>query len=320
MRAFRLVEPRKFELVELPDPVIGDGQALVRLRETAVCGSDMLSYLGTLPTTRYPLNVGDPCHECVGDIIESKLDGYRPGDRVMFFPPGTGGLAELGVAPSAERVLHLPEGNLTELLVGQLLGTVIHAARELGDVMSARVAVVGQGPAGQLFSHLMWNLGARMIIAIDKVPERVAVSPRMRATHALQVGRDDVVERVKELTSGRGADVVIEAAGYDETIDLMVELVRRHGKMLLFGAAKHLRVSYPVRTMMGKRASLFTAAGPDIELDTRQALDYIADGRIDVKPILTHRIPFERAPEAYELFAERKDGCIKVILDYGTRR
>ena len=316
MRAFRLVKPRTFELVELPDPVCGDGQAVVRMREVAVCGSDMVSYLGTLPDQKYPTGPGNPCHECVGEIAESRLDGFTPCDRVMIFPQG-GGLAELSLVNSPSRLIKLPaDGDLTELLMGQLLGTVMNAMRQLDGMLSDKVAVVGQGPAGMLFNHLAWNLGAGMVIGIDKVPERLAISPKMHATHTLRFGRDDIPKTIKDLTGGEGVDTVIDAAGYEDALDLGVNIVKKRGRILLFGISKQPKITYPIREMMAKRATLVAIAGPDQERDTKQAIRYIAEGRIGVRPILTHRFPFERTPEAYEMFADRKDGCVKVVVEF----
>lgn len=317
MRVVRLLAPRNMEIVTRPDPSIGAGEVLLRMQEIAVCGSDLPHYLGTHPHD-YPEPDGVPAHECVGTILESNLEGYRPGDRALFFPLRQDGLQELVVAKRPSQLLKLPEdGNLSEWIVAQVAGTIIHALRELGAVMSDRVAVIGQGPVGQIFNHLLWNLGAHTIIAIDKVPERLKVSPLMHATHTLQVGKDDVPGAVRALTNGRGVDTVVEASGYDETLSLMIDLVRRDGRVLMFGMPKHPAITFPILQMYNKRLRVVTTTGPDTELDINMALTYIRQGRLDVKPILTHRFKLDRVREAYELFAERRDGCVKVIVEMG---
>jgi len=306
------------EFVNLPDPTAGPGEVLVRLQEIAICGSDLVAYLGTQPRP-YPDRDGRPAHECVGVVVESHLNGYAPGDRVLYFPRHQDGLREYVVADDPIQLLKLPaEGNISEWMMAQLLGTIIHAARELGSVMSDKIAVIGQGPVGQLFNHLMWNLGAHLVIGIDKIPERLAVSRKMCATHTLQVGRDDIAAEIGKLTNGRGVDTVIEASGYDETLAMMVTIARRDGRVLMFGQPKHLDITFPIMAMYNKRLKVVTTSGPDVELDIHMALRYIQDGRINVKPILTHRFPFERVKEAYDLFAERRDGCIKVVVEFST--
>ena len=316
MRAVRMSAPRKMEIIEVPDPKIANGQVLVRLTEIAVCGSDLITYLGTQPR-EYPANLGKPAHECVGIVVESSLDGYRKGDRVLYFPPDEDGLCEYVVATNPIQLLKLPaDGNISEWMIAQLLGTVIHAAKELGSVMSQRVAVIGQGPVGMLFDHLLWNLGARQIIAIDKVPERLAVSPKMHATHTLQVGKDDVVAAVQELTGGLGADLVVEAAGYEGSHELMLDLVRQDGRILMFGCPKNLTSTVDMYQWYRTRAKMITTWKPSVEDDIHVALEYIVQGRIDVKPILTHRFPLDRVNDAYGIFADRKDGAIKVIVEF----
>ena len=315
MRAVQMPAPRMMEFVELPDPTIGPGQVLVRLTEVALCGSDLVTYLATIPR-EFPAQVGKPAHECVGVVVESQLDGYAPGDRVLYFPPGQDALREYAVAETPDQLLKLPDyGDISEWMMAQLLGTVFHAVRKLGCVINDRIAVIGQGPVGQLFNHLMWNMGAQTIIGIDVIPERLAVSPKMHATHTLLAGSDDVHAGVRGLTDGLGADLVIEASGFDETLAMMIELVRRHGRILMFGSPKHLTAELPIKQVFSKRLDIFTTAGPDVEKDIHMALRYIESGRIDVTPILTHRFPFEQVHEAYEVYAERQRGCVKVIVE-----
>jgi len=315
MRVIRLLGPRKIEIVSRPKPTIRPGEALVRMSEIAICGSDLLPYLGSQPR-EYPGVDGYPAHECVGTVAESDLDGYQPGDRVLYFPLHQDGLQEYVIAAKPTQVLRLPaDGNISEWMMAQLSGTIIHALRELGTVMSDRIAVIGQGPVGQIFNHLLWNFGAHTIIAIDRVPERLKVSPQMHATHVLQVGKDDVVAAVHALTGGRGADVVVEASGYDETLSMMIDLVRRDGRVLMFGMPKHLTVAYPIMQVYNKRLKMVATSGPDVELDINMALTYIRQGRLNVKPILTHRFKLDQVQEAFELFAERRDGCIKVVVE-----
>lgn len=315
MRAVRMVAPRKMEIVEVPPPAITDGTAVVRLLMNAVCGSDLITFLGTQPRN-YPGELGSPSHECVGVVQESCIDGYVAGDRVLYFPPPVeNGLREI-VCAEAHQLLKLPaDGDLSELLLAQLLGTVFRTSRELGSVLGQTVAIIGQGPVGQLFNHVMWNLGARQIIALDVVPERLQVSPLMHATATANVRSDDPRAFVAAATGGRGADLVIEAAGYEETHRLMIDLVRRDGRIVMFGVPKFEMSSVNLFSWYHKRAQMVTYHVPDVQGDIGLALDFIVQGRVNVKPILTHRFPLTHVQDAYDLFADRRDGCIKVIVE-----
>ncbi len=310
-----MIAPRTFELVEIPDPEPGPGDVLVRLTEVAICGSDLVAYLATLPR-EFPDQVGRPAHEVVGIVESSGMEGFEKGDRVLVFPPGQNALREWAVLTSPEQLLKLPDdGDISVWMMAQLLGTVIHGLRAVGEVMSEKVAVFGQGPVGQFFNHMMWNLGAQTIIGVDRVPERLAVSPKMHATHTI-LGEtvDEVVPKVLELTGGIGPDVVIEASGYDETINMAYNAVRKEGRLLQFGAPKHATQEFAVRNIYDKRLRVFGTIGPEKERDIHQALRWIQDGRFDPSPIITHRFPLEQAQEAYEMYAERQNGCVKVIV------
>ena len=316
MRAIQTTAPRTMDFVETAKPTVRSGEALVRMQEVAICGSDLVSYLGTQPF-KYPLAIGKPAHECVGTIVESDIAGFSPGDRVLYFPPRQDALRELAIAENASQILKLPaHGDISHWLLAQLLGTVIHSARLLGSVLGERVAIIGQGPVGQLWNALLRNLGARTIIGIDMVPERLEVSPRMGATHALRNTGPDVITSVRDLTGGRGADIVIEAAGYTSAHQLMFELVRQDGRICMFGHPKPLNSEIPIYRWYERKAQVITSWRPDVEGDIGLALELIEQKRIDVIPILTHRFPFSQVHEAYELFAERRDGCIKVIIDF----
>lgn len=315
MRAVQMVARRKMEIVQAEEPVLSERRAIVRLLRNAVCGSDLITFLETQPR-EYPGELGSPCHECTGVVVESRLDGYAEGDRVMYFPPPVeNGLREL-VAAEAHQLLKLPaEGELAQLLLSQLLGTVLRTTREIGSVLGQSVAVIGQGPVGQLFSRVMWNLGAKRVIGLDIVPERLRISPRMGASDVVNSSQGDAAERVRQLTEGRGADLVVEAAGYEETQRLMIELVRQDGRVVMFGVPKLRNSKIDLFAWYKKRAQLLTFHVPDVQRDIALALQFIVEGRVDVKPIITHSFPLSRVQEAYDLFADRRDGCVKVILE-----
>lgn len=320
MRAIRLTAPRTMESIEIPKPSPDAGEALIRLTEIAICGSDMGFYLDTYGI-KFPGKIGFPAHECVGFVEHSEIDEFSVGDRVLWFPRHQDGLQQYVIAHGPEQLLKLPsDGPISRWMMAQLLGTVIHALRELGDIMSERIVVIGQGPVGQLFNHMLWNLGAKMVIAVDRIPERLTVSRAMRATHTVLVGRppveyrEQLVERVREITGHPGADVVVEASGYDETIRMAIDCVRRDGRVLQFGQPKHTEQQFSMWDVYQKRLHLVSTTGPERGRDYSMALDYIREGRINVDPIITHRFPLDRVQDAYELFAERKDGCVKVIV------
>ena len=112
-------------------------------------------------------------------------------------------------------------------------------------------------------------------------------------------------------------DVVVEASGWDDSINLAYEIARRDGKVLQFGAPKHRTQTFSPRHIYDKRLKVFGTVGPDVERDIHMALEYIVQGRLDPSPMITHRFPLNRVQEAYEMYAERQNGCVKVIVELG---
>ena len=136
------------------------------------------------------------------------------------------------------RVVPVPEGmDPTTAVMCQPVGTVLFACRRLGSVMGKRVAVLGQGAIGLTFTRLLASAGAKEIVGIDLLDERLAKAAEQGATATVNPMREDVVGAIAELTGGEGADVVVEAAGTEEAVDLLSSLVRPYGTLVLFRTA-----------------------------------------------------------------------------------
>ena len=173
MKAAHVVAHRQIEMFEADEPNIEDfpgGSIKVKAHMTAICGSDSPRFVLKYPDAVYPMNIGTSIHECIGTVVASSSDRFQPGDFVQARPTaGIGGLAEYYI--SSERVgVHLVDYEpLDELLMSQPLGTVIWACRKLGNILNQDAVVVGQGPMGLLMTHLLSNLGAKTVVAVDTV-------------------------------------------------------------------------------------------------------------------------------------------------------
>lgn len=324
MKAGQIVAPERIEIVEAERPDILlertnpgalQDNVLVRTLNAAVCGSDHPLYLGG---GSYPAPAGMSLHESIGIVERTWTDRCKVGDLILAVPTGSDAMAEyfIGIGPS---VVRLPvESGLPreQLLMAQPLGTVIYCLRKLGHWFNAEVAIVGQGPMGLLFTSMMRNMGAALIIGIDQHANRLDASHRMGATHTINTAETDAVEAVKEITEGRMADLVIEVVGEEDTFNLCIQLTRRNAHLINFGVPRKNQYTMDFGTLFRKNLKVITSVGPDVSIDYPRAMQLIAERRIDVAPLITQVLPFAKSQEAFHLATRRKGECIKVVVDF----
>jgi threonine dehydrogenase-like Zn-dependent dehydrogenase len=334
MKAARITEPMKIEIVEVEKPEAEEGQILVQNKMAGICGSDMPAFLRERPM-EYPLAPGVPGHECVGVIVQSRCKEYKEGDEVLATPMGTRGFAEYFVSIPASTV-RLPVGDMRDkFVVAQPLGTVIHACRKLFhpllrpargesgplDVESWRlpgmkVAIVGQGPIGLLFTAMMRSMKADVIMGVDLVGYRLEASTKMGATHVIDGSSSDPTEMVNEITDGAMADLAIEAVGKDSTVNDCFALSRRGGAVLAFGVPRKSVYELVFPDLFRKELKLLGSVGPEVQIDFPPAVDLVANGKIDVSHIISHVMPLDDIQKAFEMAAQKKDGAIKILLEF----
>lgn len=320
MKAAQIVAHQRFEIVDVEQPDIKKAppdSVLVKVQKASICGSDMPFFTTKRSDSEYPLPLGLPAHECVGVVSETTSNRYKEGDEVLSLPNGTRGLAAYFLS-TTPRTVPLPKFERKELiLMSQPLGTVICAFRKLGNLINLDTVVLGQGPMGLLIAHLLSNLGARTIIAMDKLDYRLAASKKMRATHTVNVTKDSPIEAVRDITGGRMADLVVEVVGHQtETINQCLDLLKRGGAILAFGVPDD--EIYPIRfaNLFSKNIKLIGSVGPDVQNDFPLAMDMIAQGRIDVSPMITHEIPLTQVQRGFEMALHKTDNAIKIVLNY----
>lgn len=323
MLAGQVTAPRRLDMVEVPIPEAGPGQIVVQLEAGAVCGSDLPYFLcelehPALAGLKLPLPPSLSLHELIGRVAQSRTPRFKEGDRVLALPFAPHeGLGEYFLSAD-ELAIPMPEGPADRLVLSQPLGTVVHACMKLPNVLGWTAVVVGQGPIGQLFNGLLRTMGATRIIGVDLLDERLEVSRKMGATHTLLANAESDAEvraAIKELTGGAGADLVVEAVGSQVGLNTCLSLIRRNGIVMSFGVPHYNQYDLAFRDFFVKEGRLINSLGPDIQREFPIAVDLIANGTIDVSPIVTHHYPLAQAHEGFSLFADRQDGAIKVILE-----
>jgi L-iditol 2-dehydrogenase len=334
VKAVRVEKAGSVSVVDVPVPVIGPGEALLRTRVVGICGSDLLDW--------YVRKKADTIlgHEIAGEIVEvgAGVDNFAPGDRVVPHHHASCGVCEecrsgrpvhcqqwrtsrLDPGGMAEFV-RIPAGNLSrdtrktpaaltdeDATFVEPLSTVVKAFRRGSYVPARSFLAVGLGTTGQLAIRLARSLGAARIAGADRVASRLDLAKRSGATETIDVSRGSPSE------AGR-FDFVFVGPGKADVIEGALRAVAPGGTLLAFTmAAPEERLSLSPHDLYFDEVEIVPSysAGPE---DMGEALELLASRRVAVGDLVTHRFPVERAREAFARAAQ-PEGSLKVLLTFG---
>ena len=320
MRAIVFDEPRKIHLIDdAPKPEPGEGEVVVQCSHIALCGTNMGPYTGDgrWGEIDWPPPAGWLGHENIGRIVQSRCPEWEEGTLVLAHPDDYNGFVEF-IVSKPEGLARLPSDvpDVGAMVVAQPLATVLRAMVRTGPVVDQRCAVVGQGPMGLIFSHLIGRSGAKQVIGIDSIPWRLEWAKRFGATDVIDASSENVVERVRELTDGRMVDFCVEAVGKPDALTTAAHLPRRQGRLYVFGVPHHDAQSFPWFHTVGNETEIITSMGPECMEYFQTAVDMIVQGRVDLTDMVTPRMPWEQAAEAFEMYADpaNAEGSLKLTL------
>jgi L-iditol 2-dehydrogenase len=316
MRVAKIIAPRRIEIFDEPIPELDKGKVLVRLEKAAICGSDLPYFRDKHPDSAYPFASGYSGHECVGVVESSDSLDYNKGDFVLTLPPYLDGFKEYYLV-TPDRLMHMPRQKDTSvMLMTQLLGAVVHCCRRINNVWGMNTVVIGQGPVGLLFNSMLKNMGATRVIGVDILDYRLRIAKEMGATHTIDSSKQNVSEIVKDITKGNMADLVVEACGYEETLNMSFDLARHDGVVAFFGICLKESPGLNFNQLFRKELRIIASVGPSIEIDYAYALRTIMADQIEVERLITHTLPFVNIQEGFEIAVNRKEEVIKVILEF----
>lgn len=336
MKAAVLRGPKQLRIEEVPPPEPAYGEVLVRVKATAICGTDISIYQGKTPV-RYPRIIG---HESAGEVVEAGegVRGLKAGDRVVMSPTsycgacpaclaGYANICENGglfgrefdgtyaeyVTLAENRAFRLPDSiSVLEATTFIVLTTVVYAQRKIALLPGSSVAVIGEGPAGLLHTRFAKLRGAEPVIGVSRSQWKLDLA---RSTFGADwTVREAVEERVRELTGGRGADLVVESAGTAATLNLATELVRPGGTILAFGITppqveqfRSYALYYKDLTIVGSRAMQ--------PMDWAYSIALAERGKVDLGTMITHRLPLEELAGGFELLHDRSQQVLRVVVE-----
>jgi threonine dehydrogenase-like Zn-dependent dehydrogenase len=319
MRAAVITAPRTCDLCEVDTPVPNAGQVLIRVQGSGVCGSNLPLWQGR-SWFSYPGQPGTPGHEGWGRVVaiaesRSTARDLRVGDRVAFL--SNHAFAEYDVA-DASSVVALPSSLDDRDVPGEPLGCAMNIWRRSKIHPEHTVAVVGIGFLGALVTQLAAGIGAR-VIAISQRPYSLELARRLGAAHCLELGLGDleIVRRVEELTEGAGCDRVIELVGHQRPLDLAAKLCRVRGRLVIAGFHQDGPRQIDMFWWNWRGLDVINAHEREPAAyvsGITAAIDGVTTGRFDPTTLYTHRVPLDRAHEAFELLESRPDGFVKALV------
>ena len=347
MKALTFHGKEDIQFTSLEDPsIVMPGDAIVRISACAICGSDLHVYHEREKGIEHGTARG---HEFTGEIVEIGKDvrTFRPGDKVMspfttscgrcfycklglscrclngqlfgWIEHGKGlhgGQAEYVRVPLADSTLmKVPEGVSHEeaILLGDVLSTGFFCARQAEVKPNGVYAVVGCGPVGLMAVVAAREFGAENLFAIDVVPERLAKAREFGAI-PIDASKQQPAEIIHEATEGRGADGMMEAVGSHSAVRLAFELVRPGGVVSSVGVCNDEHLAFSPVDAYNKNLTYRIGRCPARSV-MEQLIPLVQRRKYNLGSIFTHRMKLEEGRQGYEIFAGKKDHCLKVLLE-----
>jgi threonine dehydrogenase-like Zn-dependent dehydrogenase len=317
MRAAVLTGPGRIEVRQVARPSPGPGQVRLRLEGCGVCASNLTPWSGP-DWMNFPTEPGDLGHEAWGvvDAVGANVTGVKPGDRVAALTYR--GYAEYDLA-EAENVVRLPDTLAGQPFPGEPLGCAMNIFRRSGIEAGQTVAIIGIGFLGAILTRLATEAGAR-VIAISRRPFSLDLARGMGAAETIPMeDHNGIIARVKELTEGRFCDVVIEAVGKQWPLDLAAEICKERGRLIVAGYHQDgpRQVNMWLWNWRGLDVINAHERDPKIYMQgIREAVDAVAAGRFDPKPLMTHEFALDRLGEALDATRDRPDGFLKALVRF----
>lgn len=311
MRAASIVGPGAVEVIRVARPEPSAYQVRIRLEGCGVCGSNLALWEGR-PWFKYPPHAGEPGHEGWGVVDSVGSDAPREllGKRVAALSYRA--FAEFDVA-EASHVVPLPAALDGHLFPGEALGCVMNIFRRSDIDRGQWVAIVGAGFLGTLLVQLAARAGAQ-VLAISRRRAALDAAERAGATEGIVLDDwNEIERRVRERTDGRGCERVIEAVGEQGPLDLASKLVAERGKLIIAGYHQDRR-QVDMQSWNWRGIDVINAheRSPEVYVrGIREAVDAVAQGLIDPRPLYTHTVPLEELGSALTALKTRPGNLIK---------
>ncbi len=342
MKALVLEDYKKLALNEVAEPEIGPNDVLVRVHSCGICGSDVHGFDGSSGRRIPPVIMG---HEASGVVarVGAAVSRFGEGDRVtfdsmiscgvcLFCRQGRPNLCDnrrvLGVSCQEYRrhgafaeyvavpehiVVRIPDNlPFNEAAMVEPVSVAVHAVNITPLQMGDTAVVIGAGMIGLLALQALRAAGCGRVVSVDLEDDRLALAKRLGADEILNSRSENIPARIREMTDGLGADVVVEAVGADATVGMSIDSARKGGVVTLIGNVT-ASVSFPLQSVVTREISVLGSCASSN--DYAACLALMGRGAIQVAPMISAAVPLDRGPEMFDRLYQREPNLTKVILN-----
>ncbi len=321
-RAARLNGPKDIELIER-ELVCGDDDIVVKNHLMGICGSDKSFYRGYLPPKTaefrqdpsFPFLLG---HESGGEVVAvgDKVADYTVGDKVIAFG-WNNNYADYFMAKNFQ-LQPVPHGlDMDVASLGEPISCAMYSGMNSGVQLGDTVVVMGGGFAGLIIAQCAKKKGAARVVVVDVLEGKLRLARQLGADLTINTKTDDPIATIRNLTGGIGADVVVEAAGTEQSFNTASEIVKHNGKFVFYSW-----VTTPITLNISRwhddglefiNTCLVHHTWQQRFVWTPDTLRPLAQGLIDVKPLITNEFPLADIKAGFEL-ADKDDAAVKIIF------
>ncbi|RMG22131.1 MAG: hypothetical protein D6730_17095 [Bacteroidetes bacterium] len=342
MKVMKLTGLRQMEMLEVSEPRITDPhQVKIRMKAVGICGSDIHYYThGNIGTqvVEYPFAVG---HEGGGVVVEvgEQVKRVKVGDAVAIDPampcfacsqcrkgrfhtcehlrfrgcPGQaeGLLAEYVLMPETSLYPLYGQLNCEHAALSEPLAIGLYAVKLAGDIAGKTIGITGMGPIGECVLVCLKAKGAGKVYATDKIDIRLQYARQNGADWTANPNTTDVVAAIAR-EQPEGLDIVFECSGQPDALAQTLELLQPGGKLLIIGIPETNHIQFDINLLRRKEITIINVRRQNECVD--ETLELIANSQVRIDHWVTHRFPFEKSQEGFELVSHYRDGVLKAMI------
>ncbi|MEM3406336.1 MAG: galactitol-1-phosphate 5-dehydrogenase [Nitrososphaerota archaeon] len=329
---------KNIRIEDVPEPEISDNDVLIKVKAVGICGSELHAYEGISERRKPPLIMG---HEFSGEVIEvgKNVKNLVKGDRVAVDPiirclkceqclNGRSNICEnmrlIGlhtpgafseyIAIPAEKCYEMPDNlSFEEASMVEPMSVGVHAVNLADMKINSNVAIFGgTGVIGLCTLQALRTAGAGRIICTGTRENKLKIAEKLGANILINVKEIDPVKKIMEITNGKGIDIAFEAVGIQETVQQAISMVKKGGNIVVIGMlAKKMELE--MLDIVTKEKQIIGSYGYT-SLDFKTALNLIAEGKVNVKPLITHVFSLNEISKGFEVLSKNREEVIKVVI------